>query len=73
MKITEINGIDNSVIERQATDEELAQMQAEAATAEAQLIEREAVEAAKAQSKASAESKLAALGLTTDEIAALVQ
>jgi hypothetical protein len=56
VKITEINGIDNSVIERQATDEELAQMQAEAATAEAQLIEREAVEAAKAQSKAAADT-----------------
>lgn len=53
------------------TEEELAEreiMQLEAMAAQEQ---READEAAKALAKASAETKLAALGLTADEIAAL--
>lgn len=53
------------------TEEELAEreiMQLEAIAAQEQ---READEAAKALAKASAESKLSALGLTADEIAAL--
>lgn len=53
------------------TEEELAErelMQLEAIAAQEQ---READEAAKALAKASAETKLAALGLTADEIAAL--
>lgn len=53
------------------TEEELAErelMQLEAVAAQEQ---READEAAKAVAKLSAETKLAALGLTVDEIAAL--
>jgi hypothetical protein len=53
------------------TDEEIAQLQALAAE---RLVEQAAQEAefeAQAIAKASAESKLAALGLTAEEIAAL--
>jgi membrane protein involved in colicin uptake len=53
------------------TAEELAQRDADAAAAAAEQAEREAEEQAKAGAKANAEAKLAALGLTTEEIAAL--
>ena len=53
------------------TDAEIAQMEADRVAAEAQQAEREAAEAAAAEAKASAQAKLAALGLTVDEIAAL--
>lgn len=53
------------------TDEEMAQLEVSAAQAEADRVAREADEAAKAEAKASAEAKLASLGLTADEIAAL--
>lgn len=53
------------------TPEEIAQREADAlAYAEAEAI-RQAEADAKAAAKASAEAKLAALGLTADEIAAL--
>jgi len=53
------------------TPEEIAQREADAlACAEAEAI-RQAEADAKAAAKASAEAKLAALGLTADEIAAL--
>jgi len=53
------------------TPEEIAQREADAlAFAEAEAI-RQAEADAKAAAKASAEAKLAALGLTADEIAAL--
>ena len=53
------------------TAEEIAQREADAAAwAEAKAAE-EAAEAAAAEAKASAQAKLAALGLTADEIAAL--
>lgn len=58
-----------SIIE--LTDAEVAQMQADAAAAAARKAEEEAEAQAKAAAKASARSKLAALGLTEDEIAAL--
>jgi hypothetical protein len=57
--------------EVELTAEEIAQREADAVKAEADRAAREAAEAAKAAAKASAESKLAALGLTADEIAAL--
>jgi hypothetical protein len=57
--------------EVELTNEEVAQREADAAAFAAQEAEREAAEAAKAAAKASAEAKLAALGLTADEIAAL--
>ena len=53
------------------TEEELAERELMRLEAEAQREQREADEAAKALAKASAESKLAELGLTADEIAAL--
>ena len=60
---------EESIIE--LTDAEIAQMEADAAqAAEAQAL-REAEEAAALAAKEAAHAKLAALGLTADEIAAL--
>jgi hypothetical protein len=53
------------------TDAEIAQMEADATAAAARKAEEDAAEAAAAEAKASAQAKLAALGLTSDEIAAL--
>jgi hypothetical protein len=58
-----------SVIE--LTDEEIAQMEVDRANAEAERAAREAEAEAKAAAKAAAQAKLAALGLTAEEIAAL--
>lgn len=54
------------------TEEEIAQREADAAAFIQQLVQREAEEAARLAAKASAESKLAKLGLTTAEIKALL-
>ncbi len=53
------------------TDAEIAQMEADAAAFAVRQAEEEAKAAAEAEAKASAQAKLAALGLTADEIAAL--
>ena len=53
------------------TDEEIAERQELAAAAEAERLAQEAADIAKAEAKASARTKLAALGLTDEEIAAL--
>ena len=53
------------------TAEEIAQREADAAAFAAEQAAREAAEQAAAEAKASAQAKLAALGLTVDEIAAL--
>ena len=53
------------------TAEEIAQREADAAAFAAEQAAREAADAAAAEAKASAQAKLAALGLTADEIAAL--
>ena len=53
------------------TDEEMTQREVDSAAAAIERAEREAVEAAKADAKLSAQAKLAALGLTGEEIAAL--
>jgi hypothetical protein len=53
------------------TDEEIAQRESEVAAAVIAKAEQDAIEEAKATAKASAEAKLAALGLTVEEIAAL--
>jgi hypothetical protein len=58
-----------SIIE--LTDAEIAQMEADAAAAAARKAEEDAAAQAAAEAKASAQAKLAALGLTFDEIAAL--
>ena len=57
--------------ERDMTPDELAAQEAMAAAAEANRVATEAEAAAVAAAKASAEAKLAALGLTAEEIAAL--
>jgi len=59
--------------EVELTDAEVAQREADAVAFAAEQAEREAVEAAKAAAKASGEAKLAALGLSADEIAALTK
>ena len=55
------------------TDEEMTQREVDSAAAAIETAEREAAEAAKADAKLSAQAKLAALGLSGEEIAALGQ
>ena len=57
--------------EVELTDAEVAQREADAAAFAIQEAEREAAATAKAAAKASGEAKLAALGLTAEEISAL--
>ena len=54
------------------TPEEIEQRAVDAQAAAIEKAEREAAEQAKADAKASAQAKLAALGLTGDEVAALL-
>ena len=67
----EVNCETGEVIERPLTTEELAQREVDAAAYAAELAERKAIEAAAQATKESAQAKLAALGLTAEEIAAL--
>ena len=55
---------------RLATPEEVAQREADLAAFEAERIAREQAEAERAAAKESAIAKLAALGLTSDEVSA---
>jgi hypothetical protein len=57
-----------SIIE--LTDAEIAQMEADAQAAQARKAEEDAAAQAAADAKASAQAKLAALGLTPEEISA---
>jgi len=57
--------------EVELTDEEVAQREADAAAYAVEQAARDAEAAAKAAAKASGEAKLAALGLTAEEISAL--
>ena len=66
-QIKEYNCETQEEIIRDATAEEIAQIELDAANAEAKKAEAEA----KAQAKAAAEGKLAALGLTTNDLRAL--
>lgn len=54
------------------TDEEIAQLEADRVAAEAQRAEQEAAEADKASKRSAAIVKLKALGLTEDEVTALL-
>jgi len=54
------------------TDEEIAEREAQAIKIEAERLAAEEEAAAKAAAKASAQAKLATLGLTADEVAALL-
>lgn len=69
----EVNCETGEVIERPLTTEEIAQHEAQAAAFAAAEAERVAAEAAAQAAKESAQSKLTALGLTADEIAALTK
>jgi hypothetical protein len=71
LKMTVADCATGEVIERDMTEEEIARFAAFQAESEARRAEEEAAAEAKAAAKASAEAKLAALGLTADEIAAL--
>jgi uncharacterized membrane protein YkoI len=66
-QVKEYNCETQEEITRDATDAEMAQMAKDKAEADARKSETEA----KAQAKAAAEGKLAALGLTTDDLRAL--
>ncbi len=70
-KILEVDCATGVSTERDMTAEEIANMEAMRAEAEARRIAEEEAAAAKEAAKASAESKLAALGLTPEEIAAI--
>jgi hypothetical protein len=67
----EINCETGEVTEHPLTAEELAQREVDAAAHAVAEAERKATEAAALAAKESAQAKLAALGLTADEIAAL--
>jgi hypothetical protein len=62
---------EESIIE--LTNAEVAQMQADAAAAATRQAAEDAAKAAEADAKASAQAKLAALGLTAEEISALTK
>lgn len=70
-KVIEVDCSTGETNERAMTAEEIAQRDADAAAWIAEQAAREAAEAELAEAKASAEAKLAALGLTPAEIAAL--
>lgn len=70
-KILEVDCSTGISTERDMTAEEIANLERIRAEAEARRIEEEAQAEAKAAAKASAQAKLAALGLTAEEIAAL--
>ena len=61
------------VAEVPLTGEEIAQREADAQAAAERKVEEDAAEAAALAAKESAQSKLAALGLTAEEIAALTK
>jgi hypothetical protein len=70
MKV-EINCETGVISEVPLNDQELAQLEIDRQTAETAKADKDAADAAEAQAKASAESKLAAIGLTPEEIIAL--
>lgn len=69
----EVNCATGIAVEVPLTAEEIQQRELDAIAAATAQAEREAAEAAEADAKASAQAKLAALGLTQDEIAALAK
>ena len=68
----EVNITTGEIIQRETTPEELAQEALDQAAAIAARAERDAAEAAKIAAKESARAKLAAIGLTEEEITALI-
>jgi len=69
----EVNCTTGEVTERPLTAEEISQREADAAAYAVAEAEREAAQAAVEAARASANEKLSALGLTTEEIAALTK
>lgn len=69
----EVNCTTGEVTERPLTAAELTQREADAQAAAIRKAKEDAAEAAVQAAKESAQSKLAALGLTADEIAALTK
>lgn len=69
----EVNCATGEVTERPLTAEEIAQRESDAEAHSIAEAEAEAAKAAAEIAKASAEAKLAALGLTADEIAAITK
>ena len=67
----EVNCATGEVVERPLTQDELAQREADAAAFAVAEHEKEVAEAATQAAKEAAHAKLAALGLTPEEIAAL--
>jgi hypothetical protein len=67
----EVNCTTGEVLEIELTDAEIAQLAADAEEAQRKQWEKEAADAAALEVKEAAHSKLAALGLTAEEIAAL--
>ena len=61
----------DEVIEREMTDKEFSQFEIDKVNYESVKAAKQAEAEAKAQAKAAAEGKLAALGLTTDDLRAL--
>ena len=72
-KRIEVNCTTGVVSEIELTDEEITQREQDAVIAEMERAEREAAAQAQADAKLSAQAKLAALGLTGEEIAALTK
>jgi len=69
----EVNCETGEVLEIELTDAEVADLAVQAAESEARRAEEEAAKAATEAAKASAQAKLAALGLTPEEVAALTE
>jgi hypothetical protein len=69
----EVNCETGKVTETPLTAEEIQQRELDAIAAATAKAEADALAAAEADAKASAQAKLAALGLTQDEIAALAK
>ena len=61
-----------AVVEFELTPEEIAEREAMAVQAEAERVTKDAADAAKAAAKEAALAKFAALGLTAEEVAALL-
>lgn len=72
LKRIEVNCATGEITEHILTPEEITQREADAAAWAVEQATRDAADAAKAAAKESANAKLAALGLTDEEIAALV-
>jgi hypothetical protein len=72
-KAIEVNCATGQVTERPLTAEEITQREVDAAAYAIEQAEREVADAAALAAKESAQSKLAALGLTADEITALTK